>query len=126
MVVGIGIDTVDVASFRNRLDDRLTGELFLPDEIHYCRSQARPWENFAARFAAKEAAFKAIGRGLSSGIRFLDVEVTRNTETGAVSLVLYGKALFFQNSLGIQKLHVSISHTRSNAVAIVVAESRPV
>ena len=126
MVLGIGIDTVDVVSFRNRLNDRLTNELFLAAAIEYCRSQARPWENFAARFAAKEAAFKAMGRGLSSGIRFLDVEVARNAETGAVFLVLYRKALFFQNSLGIQKLHVSISHTRSNAVAIVVAEGRAV
>jgi holo-[acyl-carrier protein] synthase len=126
VVLGIGIDTVDVVSFRNRLGDKLVDELFLSAEIEYCRSQARPWENYAARFAAKEAAFKAIGRGLSSGTRFLDVEIVRNAETGAVSLQLYGKALLLQKSLGIQSLHVSISHTRSNAVAIVVAEGEPV
>jgi holo-[acyl-carrier protein] synthase len=126
VVLGIGIDTVDVVSFRNRLDGRLVDELFLPAEIDYCRSQVRSWENFAARFAAKEAAFKAIGRGLASGIRFLDVEIVRNTDTGAVSLKLHGKALFFQKSLGIQSLHVSISHTKNNAVAIVVAEGEPV
>jgi len=126
VILGIGIDTVDVVSFRNRLDDRLVDEIFLPAEIEYCLSQARPWENFAARFAAKEAAFKAIGRGLSSGIRFLDVEIVRNTETGAVSLEFYGKALLFQKSFGIQSLHVSISHTRNNAVAIVIAADEPV
>jgi len=126
VVLGIGIDTVDVVSFRNRLADRLISELFLPAEVEYCRSQARPWENFAARFAAKEAVFKAIGRGLSSGIRFLDVEIVRNRETGAVSLKLHGKALFFQQSLGVKRLHVSISHTKNNAVAIVVAEGESV
>lgn len=126
MVVGIGIDSVDVVSFREKFTDDLAEELFLPDEIEYCRSQVRYWENFAARFAAKEAAFKALGAGLSSGLLFKDVEVVRCAETGSISLALYDKALSVQISKEITVLHVSISHTARNAVAIVVAESRPV
>ena len=123
MVVGIGIDTVDVVSFRRRLNDQLIEELFLADEIAYCRTQVRYWENFAARFAAKEAAFKALGSGLSSGLRFKDVEIVRCRDTGNISLKLYGKAVMVQNRKRITNLPVSISHTEKNAIAIVLAES---
>ena len=126
MVVGIGIDTVDVVSFKNRLCDTLIEELFLTGEIEYCKSQVRFWENFAARFAAKEAAFKALGSGLSSGLRFKDVEIVKSLPSGSVSLKLHGKALTVQNKKNISSLHVSISHTRNNAVAIVIAEGKSV
>ncbi|MCK5785207.1 MAG: holo-ACP synthase [Candidatus Sabulitectum sp.] len=126
MVVGIGIDTVDVASFRSRLDDRLIEELFLPAEIEYCRSQVRYWENFAARFAAKEAAFKALGTGLSSGLRFRDIEVVKDTGAGSISITLHGKAIQVQNEKKIHSMIVSISHTRINAIAVVIAQGRSV
>ncbi|MCD4707548.1 MAG: holo-ACP synthase [Candidatus Sabulitectum sp.] len=126
MVIGIGIDTVDVLSFRRRLDDRLIEELFLPAETEYCRTQVRYWENFAARFAAKEATFKALGSGLSSGLRFRDVEIVRRMETGSISLKLYGKALMIQNERKIDKILVSVSHTEKNAIAIVIAEGKSV
>ncbi len=126
LVIGIGIDTVDVVSFRKRLDDPLTEELFLPMEIEYCRSQVRYWENFAARFAAKEAVFKALGAGLSSGLRFRDVEIVKNTETGGISIRLHGKALAVQIERRIERILVSLSHTRINAVALVIAEGKSV
>ncbi len=126
MVVGIGIDTVDVVSFRKKLSDELVKELFLPDEIEYCNSQVRYWENYAARFAAKEAAFKALSSGLSKGLRFRDVEVVRCSKTGSISLLLHNKALLIQESKEIGSLHVSISHTGKNAIAIVLAERIPV
>ena len=126
MIVGIGIDTVDVISFRDRLCDSLIEELFLPAEIEYCKSQVRYWENFAARFAAKEAVFKALGSGLSSGLRFKDVEIVKSLASGSVSLKLHGKALTIQSKKNVVSLHVSISHTRNNAVAIVIAEGKSV
>ncbi len=122
MIIGVGIDLVDVKQFRDKLNDELVQELFLTDEIEYCRSQVRFWENFSARFAAKEAVFKALGHGLSSGLRFRDVEVVRRTDTGAVSIKLHGKALKEAEKLGIVKLPLSISHTRECAIAIVIAE----
>lgn len=126
MVAGVGIDIVDVALFRSRLDDRLIDELFLPAETEYCRSQVRYWENFAARFAAKEAAFKALGAGLSSGLGFRDVEVVKCAETGSISLRLYGKALMIQDEKKIDKIIVSVSHTKSSAIAIAIAHGKSV
>ena len=126
LIIGIGIDSVDVLLFKNRLSDELIEELFLPDEIQYCRSQVRYWENFAARFAAKEAAFKALGAGLSSGLRFRDVEIVKLEETGSVSLKLHGRALSIQKEKRINSILVSLSHTKKNAVAIVIAEGKTV
>lgn len=124
MVAGLGIDLVDVTEFRKKLSDELISELFLPEETLYCRTQVRSWENFAGRFAAKEATFKALSFGLSSGIRFRDVEVIKNHESGSVSLKLHNKALEIQNSLSITSFHLSISHTKNNAIAVVIAEKK--
>lgn len=121
-VKGIGIDLVELDDFRKRLSDELIQQLFLPGETAYCRSQVRYWENFAARFAAKEALFKALGAGLSHGLRFTDVEVIRNPESGAVSLSLTGRARVISIEKGIDELSLSISHTRRYAVAVVLAQ----
>jgi len=126
LVVGVGIDTVDVVSFRKRLNDLLVEELFLPAEIEYCRSQVRFWENFAARFAAKEATFKALGAGLSSGLRFKDVEIVKCADSGSISIKLHGKARSFQNRKKVTNIFVSISHTKVNAISIVIAEGKSV
>jgi len=125
-VLGIGIDTVDVDSFRKKLTDELAEELFQPEEIAYCRSQVRFWENFAARFAAKEAVFKAMGAGLSSGLRFKEVEIVKCMDKGSVSVKLHGKALQTGKEKNITRLIVSMSHSRKNAVAIVLAEGKTV
>lgn len=122
MIIGVGIDLVEVERFREKLTDELVDELFTTDEALYCRSQVRFWENFAARFAAKEAVFKALGHGLSSGIRFTDVEVVRDPGTGSVGIRLHGIALKIALSRGITVVHLSISHTRKTAVAMAIAE----
>jgi holo-[acyl-carrier protein] synthase len=121
MIIGLGIDIVDLTEFRDRLNDDLVAELFLPAEMEYCRSQAHSWENYAGRFAAKEAAFKALGAGLEQGLRFNQVEILR-ADTGAVSLEFHGRAAELAAELGVLKSFVSISHSRSNAVAVVIAE----
>ena len=121
MIIGLGIDIVDLAAFKDRLDDDLIAELFLPAETEYCRTQVRFWENFAGRFAAKEAAFKALGSGLEQGLRFDQIEIVR-AGTGAVSLALTGRAAELAAEQGVSKTFVSISHSRSNAVAVVIAE----
>jgi len=121
MIVGIGIDLVDVGVFRDRLCEELIEELFLPGEIAYARTQARSWENFAARLAAKEAAFKALGAGLSQGLRWRDVEVVREA-SGAVSLELHGAARALADEKNVTGCKVSLSHTRFQAMALVVME----
>ena len=121
MIIGLGVDIVDLNEFRGRLNDDLIAELFLPGEAEYCRTQARWWENFAGRFAAKEAAFKALGAGLEQGLRFDQVEILR-ADSGAVSLAFHGRAADLAAAKGVRKTFVSISHSRNSVVAAVIAE----
>lgn len=119
--IGVGIDIVDIGVFRKRLDSGMVKELFLPGEIEYCNSRARPWESFAARFAAKEAVFKALGHGLSQGLRWKQVEVLKD-ESGAVSVELSGRALSRADAIKVKCISISISHTRNEAVAVAIAQ----
>jgi holo-[acyl-carrier protein] synthase len=121
VIIGVGIDIVDLEGFRARLSDELISELFLPGEVEYADSQARPWESYGARFAAKEAAFKAIGAGLSEGLRFRDVEVVRRA-SGGVEISLSGKALEMSRERGVASVRASLSHTAKAAVAVVIME----
>lgn len=121
MIIGIGIDLIDVQRFERRRSDELVAEVFLPAEAAYARTQAHPQEALAARFAAKEAAFKALGAGLAQGLRWRDVEVVRDP-AGPVSLRLHGAAAARAADLGVTGSFVSLSHTRTGAVAVVVLE----
>lgn len=121
MVIGVGIDIVDLEDFRERLDEALIEELFLPGEIAYASTRARPWESFAARFAAKEAAFKALGVGLSQGMRWTDVEVVRGSNDD-VNVVFSGAALDAARRQGISSVRLSLSHSSMSAVAVVILE----
>lgn len=121
MIIGVGVDIVDLEGFRARLSDELVDQLFLPGEVTYASSQARPWESYGARFAAKEAAFKALGAGLSEGLRFHDVEVVRRA-SGGVEIGLSGKALEKSVEMGVASVRVSLSHTEKAAVAVVIME----
>ncbi|MCK4593265.1 holo-ACP synthase, partial [bacterium] len=90
MIKGIGLDLVEVERFRRGHREggiEFTEEVFTPAEVRYCHSQARYWEHFAARFAAKEAVAKALGRSL----RWQEVEV-RNDARGKPVLFLHGRA----------------------------------
>ncbi|MCK5063788.1 MAG: holo-ACP synthase, partial [Candidatus Fermentibacteraceae bacterium] len=120
-VIGVGIDIVDLDVFRARLDDGLIEELFLPEEVKYCSGRARPWESYAARFAAKEATFKALSAGLSQGLRWKHVEILKD-ESGAVAVQLTGLALKQAQEKKVKEIHLSVSHTKLNAMAIVVME----
>lgn len=120
-IIGVGVDIVDIGVFRSRLDDGMVSDLFLPGEIEYCSSRARPWESYAARFAAKEASFKALGVGLSHGLRWKNVEIIKE-ESGAVSIQLSGKALEHARNKQVQQIRLSISHSGENAIAVVTME----
>ena len=122
MIVGIGIDIVDLDEFRARLSDALVLEVYLPGEQAYAASRERPWESYAARFAAKEAAMKALGAGLSQGLRWVDVEVRRNGD-GDLDLRLDGLALEAARAKGVTRSWVSVSHSGRSAAAVVVLEA---
>lgn len=123
MIVGIGVDAVDVARMRQILDRTPTfRERFTPIEQADAEQRRDPAERYAARFAAKEAVMKALGVGLGA-FGFHDVE-TVLAESGAPSLRLSGQAERLASAAGVDTWHVTLTHTASTAIAMVVAERR--
>jgi holo-[acyl-carrier protein] synthase len=129
-VVGVGVDAVDVDRFRRVLARRpaLIGRVFTEGEQADAGRQRDPTERLAARFAAKEAVMKALGSGLGSfGLR--DVEVVRapghSAAAGAPSLRLVARAADLAEARRVRRWHVSLTHTSSVAMAVVVAEGEP-
>ncbi len=124
MIVGIGVDIVEVERIRRataRHGGRFIGRVFTREEAEYCRLCAEPEQRFATRFAAKEAALKALGVGWAQGLQFLEVEV-RNDERGAPSVYFSGRARRVAEQLGARRVHVSMTHHRDFAIAQVVLE----
>ncbi len=125
MIVGIGIDLCRIERIRDaceRHGDRFIRRILTEEEREYCFAKKSSWESIAARFAAKEAAFKALGRGWDSAGGFRNVEVTRKPDSAPV-LVLHGKAKEFAEALGVTASFLSITHDSGTAAAVVVLES---
>jgi holo-[acyl-carrier protein] synthase len=125
MIVGTGIDVAEVdriAASIERFGRRFLDRVFTPEEIRYCESKANKAERYAGRFAAKEAAMKAIGTGWSRGVRWQDVEVTR-APGGRPTVEFHGKAAEFFHERGAVRAHLSITHTRHSAMAQVILEA---
>ncbi len=118
-IVGVGVDAVDVDRFGAALERRpgIAARLFTDIER---RDAARDVQRLAARFAAKEATMKALGRGIGT-IAWHDVEVV-HLKGGAPSLVVTSSAAALAESRGVSRWHVSLTHTATVAVAMVVAE----
>ncbi|MGA7378630.1 MAG: holo-[acyl-carrier-protein] synthase [Candidatus Sulfotelmatobacter sp.] len=125
MIVGTGIDIAEVPRIRKaieRFGDRFLQRVFTPAEILYCDSKANRAERYAARFAAKEAAMKAIGTGWNHGVRWRDCEVTR-MPGGRPTLTFHGKAAEFAAKLDAKHAALSLSHTAEQAIAQVILEN---
>lgn len=125
MIVGTGVDIVETLRIEEaigRHGHRFTKRLFTPAEIEYCEGFKGKAERYAARFAAKEAAFKALGTGWREGVRWLDVEVTR-LASGKPELRLTGRALELATALRVARALVTLSHSDRYAVAQVIFES---
>ncbi len=124
MIVGTGIDIVEVprvAQAIERFGDRFLRRIFTAGEIKYCRSKRNAAERFAARFAAKEAALKAIGTGWKKGVAWTDVEVRREPG-GRPSVHFSGAAAKHASTLGVKRSSLSLSHTAEMATAQVILE----
>lgn len=121
MVVGLGIDVVELGEFRARMDAGRLDEFYLPEEQAYARTQVRHWENLGARMAAKRAALRALGDH-SDDPPWLEVEVVR-AESGELDLRLRGAARERAEALGARVCLVSMTHTRTAALAVVVLEA---
>lgn len=124
MIVGLGVDITEVprvAASIERFGERFLRRIFTEAEIRYCETKANRIERFAARFAAKEAALKALGTGWRRGIAWRDVEVTREP-SGKPTMAFHGKAAEFAAKLGVKRAHVSLTHTAETAMAQVILE----
>lgn len=125
MIIAIGIDIVEISRIEAifiRQGERFRRRVFTDAETDYCESVSARFASYAARFAAKEAAMKALGTGWTDGVAFREIEVIRS-EKGAPSLVLTGRALDRLRELGADKVHLSLSHSGDMAIAQVVLES---
>jgi len=125
MIVGTGIDIAEVPRIRQsieRFGDRFLQRVFTDGEIQYCDSKANRFERYAARFAAKEAAMKALGTGWNHGIRWRDCEVVR-MPGGRPTIAFHGKAGEFAAKLGMKNAALSITHTAEQAIAQVILEN---
>ncbi|HEV2177048.1 MAG TPA: holo-ACP synthase [Terriglobia bacterium] len=125
MIVGTGIDLVETSRIRDVLErhrEHFVRRLYTPQEIAYCERFKNQAERYAARFAAKEATFKALGTGWREGVRWLDVEVT-HLPSGKPQLALSGRAQELAAQLGVRRAELSISHADHYAVAQVIFES---
>ena len=127
MVVGLGTDLAEIARVRRsveRFGSRFLERIYTPGEIAYCMRKKDAAESLAARFAAKEAGAKALGTGISRGVSWQEFEVRREP-SGKPSLWLSGRAAELAAELGIDRLSLSLTHTRDLAMAVVIAEHLP-
>ena len=124
MIVGTGIDIAEVPRIRQamaRFGDRFVRRIFTAGEIRYCDSKANRVERYAARFAAKEAAMKALGTGWNHGVRWRDCEVVR-MPGGRPTMSFHGRAAEFAARLGVKHTALSLTHTAEQAMAQVILE----
>jgi len=125
MIVGMGVDIAEIdrieAAIR-RYGAPFLERLYTPAEVAYCESHKDRFERYAARFAAKEAAMKALGTGWSRGVRWRDIEVKREP-SGKPSLHLEGAALEIARRMGVKHIALSITHSGNLALAQVIFEA---
>jgi holo-[acyl-carrier protein] synthase len=124
MIVGTGIDIAEVpriADSITRFGDRFLNRIFTVGERRYCDSKANRDERYAARFAAKEAAMKAIGTGWSHGVAWCDIEVVR-LPGGRPTIQFHRRAAEFAAELGTKNISLSLTHSKEYAIAQVILE----
>jgi holo-[acyl-carrier protein] synthase len=124
MIIGTGIDICEVPRIAQsiaRFGVRFLHRVFTDDEIRYCESKKNSVERYAARFAAKEAAMKALGTGASRGVTWRSIEVA-HAPGGRPIVNLDGGAKQIADRLGVKRISLSLTHTDSTAMAIVILE----
>lgn len=123
MISGVGIDMIEVERIAAKMsrESGFRELVFSKTEIAYCEAKTNKFEHYAARFAAKEAFFKALGTGWLENTLFNEVEIT-NTDNGKPELALLGSTLETINEMGIKKILVSLSHIKTIASAVVIVE----
>jgi len=125
MIYGLGTDLTEVERIAKKIANTpgFRELVFSAVEISYCEGKKNKFEHYAARFAAKEAFFKALGTGWLSGTAFNQVQVVNNTD-GKPQLELTDETRDVVNALGQFIMHISLSHTKNMATATVILETR--
>lgn len=125
MVTGLGVDIVEIERIRKALENQpaMIRRVFTKPEAEYCCARSNQYQHFAGRFAAKEAALKALGTGWAQGIRWRDVEV-RSESSGKPMIHFHGKARKIFDSLNACTALLTITHAQSYAVAVVLLEKK--
>lgn len=118
----IGVDIIEIERVQKAVErtPRFLKRVFTSREVEYCLKKANPYPSLAVRFAAKEA-LRKLHPALTRGVRFCDLEVIRN-EDGRPGVVLHGEALRRCQAEEIKGIAISLSHSRDQAIATVIAE----
>jgi len=126
MIVGIGTDIVEVKRLKavvKKFKKEFLKKIFTDNELAYSYEKKFPYLHLAARFAAKEAVFKAFGDGLLKGGSWRDIEI-KNNSTGKPVVKLNGKAKKVKLKRSIQKVIISLAHTKNYATATAILISK--
>lgn len=124
MIVGIGVDIVEVDRIRASIGkhgERFLNRIYTEAEREYCDRMRDSAVHYAARWAAKEALLKAIGTGMREGVKMKDAQILK-LESGQPTMTLDGRAKEIADGLGARKIHVSLTHDAGQSVAYVVLE----
>lgn len=123
MIAGIGTDVIEVAGVKEKMikDPAFRELIFSEGEIGYCEGKAKKFEHYAARFAAKQAFYKALGTNEEVASHFREVEILSNG-SGKPEITLLGKTRDALAHLDISKIFVSLSHIETLAAAFVIIE----
>jgi holo-[acyl-carrier protein] synthase len=124
MIVGTGIDLVEIERIQqsvNRYGKRFLDRIYTPAEQAYCLSKRQSAESLAARFAAKEAGAKALGTGISRGVGWQEIEVVR-VPGGRPTVRFHGRAAQIAARLGATQSALSLTHSKTQAMASVILE----
>ena len=126
MIVGTGTDLCEIARIEQsiqRYGEQFLQRIYTEAEMRYCqRKRKTSAESYAARFAAKEAGAKALGTGIAKGVGWREIEVA-HLPGGRPALLFHGRAAERAAAIGVTAAHLSLSHGRDLAIAMVVLES---
>ncbi|WP_461451728.1 holo-ACP synthase [Mucilaginibacter sp.] len=123
MIAGLGTDLIEVERIKEKIskESGLRELLFSANEITYCESKKTKFESYAARFAAKEAFFKALGTGWLEGTAFNEIEIIHDIN-GKPELTFLGDTSQIIKAMGFSNILVSLSHIKTMASAVVIIE----
>jgi len=120
MVLGLGIDIIEIDRVKKSIEkygDKFLDKVFTEGEINYCNKKFNKYQHYAARFAAKEAVYKALSSGWKEGLRWKDIEI-QNDPSGMPSVNTQGKLDYFLANN--TQLRVSISHSENYVTAVAI------